>query len=196
MKLTVQAESLDLQMKDSTNEYIYLNAFPAETEMFGCDSVPIERQLELFNPPFVVNEPSVTYGVGQAVYTSFPTFATYRDGVRGLLGNNFSVVSYEYSLTRSSLPDAEDFYVLLPSLDSIRSGEFTEEHIGAHSLNITIQDYYGARSAFTFTVTVQAEKVEGQNGKLSFKLTEEQLEYAATAYIADLIATYEAANDL
>lgn len=112
----------------------------------------------------------MTYGVGQALFTTFPSIL----GSDLLLMTDYNLVSYEYEIVKSTLPDAEDFYVVLASLDSIRSGEFTSSHVGIHSLNVTIQDNNGARSSFELTVTVQDAEVNGQNGQLDIKLTDDE----------------------
>ena len=112
----------------------------------------------------------MTYGVGQALFTTFPSML----GQDYALTTDYNLVSYDYDIVKSSMPVAEDFYVVLASLDSIRSAEFTSSHVGIHSLNVTVQDNNGARSSFYLNVTVQDAEVLGQNGQIDLKLTEDE----------------------
>ena len=126
--------------------------------------------MHLYDPPHTILYRNVTYGVGQALFTTFPTML----GQDYALTTDYNLVSYDYDIVKSSMPVAEDFYVVLASLDSIRSAEFTSSHVGIHSLNVTVQDNNGARSSFYLNVTVQDAEVLGQNGQIDLKLTEDE----------------------
>ena len=73
------------------------------------------------------------------------------------------VISLEYP-TASTLPDVNTFF-RASTLGSdcgdyeIRSGVFTEEHVGAHTLNVTVADMEGGQFAFQVSFTVSDEPV-------------------------------------
>ena len=73
------------------------------------------------------------------------------------------VISLAYTAT-SSLPDVDTFFrastVGSDCRDyEIRSGEFTEEHVGSHTLNVTVADLEGGQVSFQIAFSVSSEAV-------------------------------------
>lgn len=125
------------------------------------------------------------YKVGQAFWssfvtiedyeTSFPTVTEFRNHQAAVTAANangvdapkmddakLDFISIEYSSDESALPDVDSFFRVFastmasPSLYEIRSGEFTVDHIGTHSINVTVADADGARMSFVLSFTVAA----------------------------------------
>jgi len=127
----------------------------------------------------------LAYSVGQAFWTSFVTIQDYESSYpTGAAFRNYQaqvtaataagedppslgdakldVVSVGYGSGEASLPDAESFFTAIaspyisPSQYEIRSGEFTIDHIGTHTLNVTVADEGGARTSFQLSFSVVA----------------------------------------
>ena len=73
------------------------------------------------------------------------------------------VISLAYTAT-STLPDVDTFF-RASTLGSncrdyeIRSGVFTEEHVGSHTLNVTVADLEGGQFSFQVYFSVSSEPV-------------------------------------
>jgi len=96
---------------------------------------------------------ALSYTVGQRFWSNFPTHYDMEGG--GGDANVpcvMTVVSMEY-IDEEQLPDVYTFFrasfINGKAVDSeISSGTFTEDHVGDHILNVTIDDEGGARNSF------------------------------------------------
>ena len=55
-----------------------------------------------------------------------------------------TLVSFEYDINESQLPDVHKFFRVMIEANTISSATFTEDHVGYHRLKVTIADNEGS----------------------------------------------------